>query len=84
MIARPKTPTVEPRSYWNGVTAVDWPPGAHPKDCPVYAYNEIYTTAPPERVWAWLVHAERWPEFYGNAKKVRLPPGVDRLGPDTT
>jgi len=58
---------------------VIWPADAHPDVCPVYSFNEIDTPAPPERVWAWLVRAERWPEFYGNAKNVKIPDGANEI-----
>jgi len=35
--------------------------------------------APPEKVWEWLIRAERWPDWYPNSSKIRFinPPGPD-------
>lgn len=62
-------------------TAVNWPAQARPELAPVYAYNELLLKAPPERVWAWLVQATRWPEWYGNARDVRIADGGRELVP---
>src|SRR5215470_2836965 len=56
-----------------------WPAESRPDGAPVYTFNEIEIAAPAERVWAWLVCAPRWPEYYENASKIRF---VDGGGPD--
>lgn len=56
-----------------------WPEGHRPAQCPVSSYNELLIAAPVERVWAWLVHAKRWPEFYANARRVELDGGGEQL-----
>src|SRR5215470_13472322 len=63
---------------------IRWPPEFHPANVEVRARNEIQIDAPPERVWAHLIRALRWPTFYSNAHDVRLidEPGPD-LGPNT-
>jgi hypothetical protein len=57
--------------------AVRFPDAARPERSPVYAYNEIDVNAPPERVWAWLVRATRWPEWYANARDVHVEGGAE-------
>ncbi len=59
-----------------------------PKDCaparaPVHTFNEIETSASPAAVWARLIDAVRWPEFYKNSKNVVID-GADELGLGTS
>jgi hypothetical protein len=56
---------------------VIFPDGARPEQSPVFAHNELFIAAPPERVWPWLVRAVRWPEWYANARDVRVDGGGD-------
>jgi hypothetical protein len=56
---------------------VTFPEGYRPEQSPVFARNELYVPAPAERVWAWLLKAGRWPEFYGNAKNVEIEGGSE-------
>ncbi len=60
---------------------VTFPDGYQRKQSPVFARNELFVPAPAERVWAWLLMAGRWPEFYGNAKNVEIEGGNElKLG----
>jgi hypothetical protein len=61
---------------------VTFPSGYQREQSPVFARNELFIPASAERVWAWLLEAERWPEFYGNAKNVVVE-GGGKLAPDT-
>jgi hypothetical protein len=54
---------------------VVFPDGYRRAQSPVFARNELFVPAPAEHVWAWLVKAGRWPEFYGNAKDVAIEGG---------
>jgi hypothetical protein len=56
-----------------------WPDTQHPDRCPVSSYNELAIAAPAETVWAWLVRARRWPEFYRNARRIEIEGGGDEL-----
>ncbi len=56
---------------------VTFPEGYRREQSPVFSRNELFIPAPPERVWAWLVKAGRWPEFYDNAKKVEIEGGSE-------
>ncbi len=58
-----------------------WPADSRPEGAPVYTWNAIDVAAPPAPVWAWLVRAPRWPEYYDNASNVRFVAGG---GPDLT
>jgi hypothetical protein len=59
---------------------VRWPDGARPDQSTLHAFNEIECDADPQHVWEWLVRATRWPEWYGNAKRVEIEGGGDDLG----
>jgi hypothetical protein len=52
-----------------------WPSGVEPEGVAVYARNEIEIAAAPQRVWRWLIGAERWPQWYGNCARFRF---IDR------
>jgi hypothetical protein len=57
----------------------EWPSRSAPADCPVFVHNEIVVDAPPERVWRWLVRADRWPEWFARASRVRIEGGGPAL-----
>ena len=60
---------------------VTFPVGYQREQSPVFARNELFVPALAERVWAWLLKAGRWPEFYGNAKNVAIEGGTElKLG----
>lgn len=44
----------------------------------MHVRNETRVDAAPERVWAWLVRASSWPQWYPNAKHVRVTGGDGR------
>lgn len=50
----------------------DWPAGLDPATSPVYARNTLDVPADPAWVWARLVDAQSWPDWYANARRVRL------------
>ena len=56
-----------------------WPERHAPADCPVSSSNELLVDAPPAAVWDALVAAPGWPAIYGNAKRVEIDGGGDRL-----
>jgi hypothetical protein len=60
-----------------------WPEGLTPGESPVYVNNDIVVDAPPPVVWAWLTHADRWPEWFPRAKNVRFESGGPVLGEGT-
>ena len=53
-----------------------WPEHFAPANCPIHVRNEIAIAAPPERVWAWLARAQRWPSWYANAANVTFLDGA--------
>lgn len=57
---------------------VRWPPRFEPARAKVFVSNRITIRAEPQIVWAWLVRARKWPEWYSNSANVELPnPGLD-------
>jgi hypothetical protein len=51
---------------------INWPEHYAPQDAPVHVRNSLQIDAPAEHVWAWLVRAELWPDWYDNASRVRI------------
>jgi hypothetical protein len=66
--------TVTPRS-----SDIRWPADLRPDGAPVFAHNELVMDAAPEHVWAWLVRAALWPDWYRHCRRVRFEnaPGPD-------
>jgi uncharacterized protein YndB with AHSA1/START domain len=58
---------------------IRWPPHYRPENCAVHVRNELDMKAPRDRIWACLVRATLWPDFYENAKDVKI---LDGHGPD--
>jgi len=52
-----------------------WPEQFHPTRAAIYVSNQLSMSAPPERIWAWLVRAELWPSWYPNSRNVRIEQG---------
>jgi hypothetical protein len=60
---------------------IQWPSKFEPSRTPVHVYNELASSAEPAAVWAWLVRAAAWPEWYSNSRAVRLPGDAQDLAP---
>ncbi len=52
-----------------------WPDEARPEVSPVYSRREVVVAAPAATVFAWLTHAERWPEWYSQCGSVTILSG---------
>lgn len=63
------------------MASVRWPPRFDPANSNVFVSNKIVINAAPEMVWAWLVAAKLWPEWYSNSANVQLPGDVANLAP---
>ena len=62
---------------------IHWPDGFHPEQADLFAHNEIVVRASCEKVFANIVDAQAWPEWYPNSHDVRLlnsPDGKLREG----
>jgi uncharacterized protein YndB with AHSA1/START domain len=79
--ARPRgmtTPAPE-QAFAPPPSLIRWPEKYLPANANVFAHNEIVIAAPPERVWAWLLRAQLWPEWYENSANVHF---LSHTGPD--
>jgi len=59
--------------------SIAWPPRFHPDLAPVHVRNSLEMRVRPDLVWRALVDARRWPEWYPNARNVRILSGDDYL-----
>ena len=58
---------------------ISWPDQFSPAKAQVFVHNEIIVPAPPERIWAWLLRAQLWPEWYANSAHIHF---LSHTGPD--
>ncbi len=65
----------------NASPAIKWPDRFHPDRAPVHVRNDLDMAAPPEKIWAALIDAAAWPDWYPNARNVRLLSGGGTLAP---
>jgi uncharacterized protein YndB with AHSA1/START domain len=56
-------------------SGVRWPEDARPEVSPVYGRAEIEIAASPAVVFAHLVRAERWPEWFADCSSVHIEAG---------
>lgn len=63
-----------------GSTDIEWPADLLPANTPVFAHNELRIDARPEVVWAWLVRAQRWSEYYFNCRGLKFVGGRPEHG----
>jgi len=54
---------------------IHWSPRFQPKDADLLAHNEIVIAASRVTVWRHLVEAPKWPDWYPNARDVRIVSG---------
>ena len=55
---------------------IRWPDHYNPSNTPIHVRNEISIPAPPEAVWAWLIRAPLWPNWYPNSANVKFLEGT--------
>ena len=58
---------------------IRWPEKFLPAKTQVFAHNEIMIPAAPERIWAWLIRAQLWPQWYANSSNIHF---LSHTGPD--
>src|ERR1700743_3559077 len=51
---------------------IHWPNGFHPEQADLFAHNEIVVHASCQKVFASIVDAQAWPEWYPNSHHVKL------------
>ncbi len=61
---------------------INWPERYAPDRVAARVRNEITVNAPPAAVWAWLIRASSWPEWYPNSSAVRIEGGKPILSLD--
>jgi uncharacterized protein YndB with AHSA1/START domain len=60
---------------------IHWPDNFDPDHCDLFAHNEILIEAPPADIWTRLISAAQWPDWYSNARDVRVAHTPASLGP---
>jgi hypothetical protein len=58
---------------------INWPERYNHSNTAVHVSNEIQIAASPEVLWAWLVRAPLWPDWYPTVSKVALEGGAREL-----
>ena len=58
---------------------IHWPEHYLPANTHIHVSNQIEIAAPPATVWAWLIRADSWPEWYKNAANIHF---LSHTGPD--
>jgi Polyketide cyclase / dehydrase and lipid transport len=51
---------------------IHWPNGFHPEQADLFAHNEIVVHASCQKVFANIVDAQAWPEWYPNSHNVKV------------
>src|SRR6266702_326664 len=51
---------------------IHWPDGFSPETAEIFSHTEILVHAPCEKIWQHLLEVTKWPEWYSDAKDVRL------------
>ncbi|WP_293386658.1 SRPBCC family protein [Phenylobacterium sp.] len=64
-------------------TDIHWPARFIPETADLFSHNSLLIHASCERVWSHIVDAEKWPQWYPNAKDVALLNGARVLGDGT-
>lgn len=60
-------------------TTIHWPEHYSPANTHVHVSNELLIAAPAETIWAWLLRAESWPDWYTNSADIHF---LSHAGPD--
>jgi hypothetical protein len=58
---------------------IKWPEKYSMENTSVHVSNDLEIPAPPEVIWAWLVRASRWPEWYPAVTRVLIESGGEDL-----
>jgi uncharacterized protein YndB with AHSA1/START domain len=55
---------------------IKWPVRYEPAVCPIHVKNELRMNVSADKVWAWLIRAQLWPEWYENSSDVKFIKGA--------
>jgi uncharacterized protein YndB with AHSA1/START domain len=61
---------------------INWLKGFEPENAKFFVQNEIEINASAEKVWALLIRAEEWEQYYKGASKVKVPTSDKLLAND--
>ena len=64
--------------------SINWPERYATERVTARVSNEITIAAPPTVIWAQLIRASDWPDWYPNASRVQLRHGAAELSPGTS
>jgi hypothetical protein len=56
----------------NRDTDIQWPQGFDPSQADLFSHNELLINASCARIWSHIINADKWPEWYPNAKEVKI------------
>jgi hypothetical protein len=56
----------------NRDTDIHWPQGFDPSQADLFSHNELLINASCARIWSHIINADKWPEWYPNAKEVKI------------
>ena len=51
---------------------IHWPQGFDPTQADLFSHNELLINASCARIWSHIIDANKWPEWYPNAKEVKI------------
>ena len=51
---------------------IHWPQGFDPSQADLFSHNELLINASCARIWSHIIDASKWPEWYPNAKEVKV------------
>ena len=60
---------------------IHWPAGFEPAQADLFSHNSLQIHAACADVWGHIVDAVQWPQWYPNAKDVRIVSGEKALEP---
>jgi hypothetical protein len=51
---------------------IHWPQGFDPSQADLFSHNELLINASCARIWSHIIDANKWPEWYPNAKEIKV------------
>ena len=60
---------------------IRWPPGFAPGQAPIHIVNQLAMSASPAAVWAQLIRAADWPQWYDKCADVRIEGSISEVLP---
>lgn len=56
----------------SSIDSISWPAEFDPSQTPIHVRNELAMNVSADLVWAWLIRAQAWPNWYCNSSHVRV------------